>query len=259
MLKLLRWMAVSFSMYSRIPVPRFTWQEDDMKYSLLFFPMVGLVIGGVTLGIHCIPAVSALPLFVRSIVTLLVPVLMTGGFHLDGFMDTEDALRSYQPRDRKLEILKDPHIGAFAVIGLGSCMLVAAAAIGTVLCFGSRRTLIVLAAVFVVSRALAGILALRLPKARKKGMLAEETKGKQGVLLAVLSAWLMAGIAVMLAADWIAGVAVTVCLVLSLIRYAWLTAREFGGVTGDTTGYFITFSEAASFAVLAVIAWRPWA
>ena len=45
-----------------------------------------------------------------------IPLLVTGGFHLDGYMDTMDALHSYQKKEKKLEILKDPHIGAFSVI-----------------------------------------------------------------------------------------------------------------------------------------------
>ena len=48
----------------------------------------------------------------------IIPILITGGFHIDGFMDTQDAINSYKPREKKLEILKDPHIGAFAVISL---------------------------------------------------------------------------------------------------------------------------------------------
>ena len=47
---------------------------------------------------------------------VLLPVLVTGGIHMDGFLDTTDALSSWQPREKKLEILKDSHAGAFAII-----------------------------------------------------------------------------------------------------------------------------------------------
>lgn len=50
----------------------------------------------------------------------LIPIAVTGGFHIDGFMDTMDAFHSYKPREEKLAILKDSHIGAFAVIMLAS-------------------------------------------------------------------------------------------------------------------------------------------
>jgi len=51
-----------------------------------------------------------------AVVLTLIPVVITGGIHLDGLLDTADALSSYQPRERRLEILKDSHAGAFAII-----------------------------------------------------------------------------------------------------------------------------------------------
>ena len=61
--------------------------------------------------------ISAEDLF-RVFITAAIPLVITGGFHVDGFMDTMDALCSNQGRERKLEILKDPHTGAFACIFL---------------------------------------------------------------------------------------------------------------------------------------------
>jgi adenosylcobinamide-GDP ribazoletransferase len=49
---------------------------------------------------------------------VVAPIIITGGIHMDGFLDTQDALSSYQPRERRLEILKDSHAGAFAIQGL---------------------------------------------------------------------------------------------------------------------------------------------
>lgn len=60
------------------------------------------------------------------------PLIITGGFHVDGFMDTMDALHSYQPRERKLEILKDSHIGAFSVIKLAEFGLIYVAALSQI-------------------------------------------------------------------------------------------------------------------------------
>ncbi len=55
------------------------------------------------------------PGFVTAVL-VLVPVFVTGGIHVDGLLDTSDALSSWQERSRRLEILKDSHAGAFAVI-----------------------------------------------------------------------------------------------------------------------------------------------
>lgn len=56
-------------------------------------------------------------------VLILIPVLITGGIHLDGLLDTADALSSYKTKEEKLEILKDSHAGAFAII-IGICWFV---------------------------------------------------------------------------------------------------------------------------------------
>lgn len=107
---------IAFSMYSKIPMPKSQWTKENMRYIMCFFPLIGAVIGGLTWlwGIWGMELVQSRLLYV--ILLVLIPVFVTGGIHLDGLLDTADALNSYQPRERKLEILKDSNAGAFAVI-----------------------------------------------------------------------------------------------------------------------------------------------
>lgn len=63
----------------------------------------------------------------RGAVGALLPILVTGGIHMDGFMDTSDALASWQSPEKRLEILKDSHVGAFAVLGCAGYLLLDAA------------------------------------------------------------------------------------------------------------------------------------
>mgnify|MGYP000012361752 CR=1 FL=1 len=109
---------IAFSMYSKIPMPQFEWKDEDMRYALCFFPWVGAVIGVLWYLWKWICARFGVGTLCYTVVGTAIPILITGGFHVDGFLDTCDALHSYQPRERKLEILKDSHIGAFAVIML---------------------------------------------------------------------------------------------------------------------------------------------
>ena len=111
---------VAFSMYSKIPMPQFEWKEEDMHYMLCFFPWVGAVIGVCIYLWNMLCAALSIGRTCYVLVAVAIPILVTGGFHVDGFMDTMDALHSYQSRERKLEILKDSHIGAFAVIMLAA-------------------------------------------------------------------------------------------------------------------------------------------
>ena len=96
---------IAFSMYSKIPMPKSQWTKENMRYIMCFFPLIGAVIGGLTWlwGTWGMELVQSRLLYV--ILLVLIPVFVTGGIHLDGLLDTADALNSYQPRERKLEIL----------------------------------------------------------------------------------------------------------------------------------------------------------
>ena len=121
-------LAVALSMYSKIPVPTVDWNEKNMKYAMCFFPAAGVVTGALeyAAGYAFLTWTDCGSLFFAAVMTM-IPVLVTGGIHLDGYADTMDALSSYGDREKKLEILKDPHTGAFAVIWLCAYFLINAA------------------------------------------------------------------------------------------------------------------------------------
>ena len=95
-----------------------------MRYSMCFFPWIGAVIGAIFWGWFRLSALLGISTLAFILISAALPLIITGGFHVDGFMDTMDALHSYQPRERKLEILKDSHIGAFSVIKLAEFGLI---------------------------------------------------------------------------------------------------------------------------------------
>ena len=113
---ILKSLVIAFSIYSKIPVPQFEWKEEDMKYMLCFFPWIGAVIGGCVYLWISLCRWFSVGVLCRTVIGAAVPLMITGGFHVDGFMDTMDAFHSYQSKEKKLEILKDSHIGAFSVI-----------------------------------------------------------------------------------------------------------------------------------------------
>ena len=114
---------MAFSMYSRLPVPDFVWEEEDRKKAMCFFPLVGVLAGAVFFLVYLFMERSgAGPVFKGALLTA-VPLLATGGIHMDGFLDTCDARASWGDREKKLQILKDTHAGAFAVTGGGLYLL----------------------------------------------------------------------------------------------------------------------------------------
>ena len=127
-MRMIKSMIIAFSMYSKIPMPQFEWKDEDMKYMLCFFPWVGVVIGLCVYLWRIICDRFQIGTLCDTLIGTAIPLLITGGFHVDGFMDTMDAFHSYQPKEKKLEILKDSHIGAFAVLMLGLYGLIYAGA-----------------------------------------------------------------------------------------------------------------------------------
>ena len=112
----LRSAAMAFLMFSVIPMPRVEWKKENMRYMLCCLPLVGAVIAGV---LYVWMLLSRELGFGRGLYAAgmtLLPVLLSGGIHLDGFCDTADALSSHAAPERKREILKDSHTGAFAIL-----------------------------------------------------------------------------------------------------------------------------------------------
>lgn len=232
---------VAFSIYSKIPMPHFNWESEDMQYHLCFFPWVGAVIGALEFGWYFLTRYLGIGLPLQILLAAAIPLLVTGGFHMDGFMDTCDALHSYQDREKKLEILKDPHIGAFAVICLLAYMLLALGFLSEV---DEIRAAGVGCAGFFLSRTLSGISVVTMPSAKKKGMLQtfSGTAAKKTVLGCLIFQLVLCG-ALQLVICWYMGLVSLVLAGLSYLYYWRMSKKQFGGITGDLAGFFVTVTE----------------
>lgn len=254
-MRLLKQMAIAFSMYSRIPMPIFEWEDKDYKKAIAFLPLVGVVIGGICAAFYLL-FYEKLPGVVIALILAFIPIAITGGFHLDGFMDVSDALSSYQNKEKSLEIMKDPHIGAFAVIGFAKYGIVYLAALLTLII--QKSTINVLPAIvsyalgFITVRALCGLTSIYLPKAKKDGMLNNETKEANFFVKIILYISLIigagSGLIIWPIGTFIALIAVS-CYTL---HYCYLCKKRFGGVTGDTAGYYICMAECIYLVAVAV-------
>lgn len=91
---------VAFAMYSKIPMPPADWEKENMKYALCFFPWVGLAVGAVSAVLFWLLQQIGAGSMLRAAVLTAVPVLVTGGIHLDGYLDTMDALSSWREKQR---------------------------------------------------------------------------------------------------------------------------------------------------------------
>ena len=252
---------VAFSMYSKIPMPRTDWTDHSMKYSMCFFPWIGWVIGileALWLYLSFLAGFSAL---FRAAVFTVLPLLLTGGIHLDGYLDTSDAMSSGREREKRLEILKDSHTGAFAIINagiwfilfFGSAAQLAARLSGT----GeapSFRVLLLLPVLFGTSRSFSAISVVSFPHANPSGTAAAfGDRAVKKTVLAVMAVYL----AVMAVLCGLCQPAAGLCMMGSALLifglYYRLSMKYFGGMTGDLAGCFVSVCELVMLILLAVM------
>ncbi len=240
---MIRPLLIAFSMYSRIPVPVVDWDEKSMRYAICFFPFVGLVIGVLEYVIFLLCERLGSGYVLRVCLMAAAPLVVTGGIHMDGFIDTADALSSHAERQRKLEIMSDPHIGAFAVIYFGVYMLVYTGLLTEV---RSIETVGVLSLGFFLSRALSGIFYTTFPNAKSTGLAAkwsEMTSKRRAV--AIMCAEVVVCALIMLAVDVPSALLVIILSAAVSVYHRHNCMKNFGGITGDLAGYFLELEELA--------------
>ena len=203
-------LVIAFSMYSKIPMPHLELEEKDMRYVMGFFPLAGLVIGAV----------------------------IYGWVYISGL------LNSYGDREKKLDILKDSHIGAFAVIRLLMYSAVYYAAAYIIVQKPDNMRLLLLALTFYLSRIISGLAAVNFRGARNNGMLHTFTSATAvkcvNVMLAVQ---LIICVILMCLCSVTGAVVVIVVAFVVLLYYRYMAYKQFGGVTGDLAGYLLCVSE----------------
>lgn len=248
----LKALCIAFSIYSRIPVPQFAWREKEMRWQFLFFPWVGGLIGLLLLLWQFLTVRFGIGQIAFVLMAAAIPLLVTGGFHVDGYMDTMDALKSYGSREEKLRILKDPHIGAFSVIMLAVLGLIYIAAVSQI----SADVWCSFAGAFFLSRVLSALAVFSFPQAKKDGMLADTSAEGKRVRKTVTAVLLLEGAlcaALMIFAHPAGGAAQIGTALCVFVYYRYRSQKEFGGITGDTAGWFVCITETAMAAAAAVV------
>ena len=181
----------------------------------------------------------------------LIPVFVSGGIHADGFMDTCDALGSHASRERKLEILKDSHSGAFAVL---ACVLYFLSFYVLSLEFCTQilrfpftlRDLLPVLSIFLYSRFLSALSVATFPIAKNSGLVHTFSSSSAKLFTALFCEIMIFLLSLCLI--YFCGRKGIFPLFSSLAVFAIYFAvskHNFGGITGDTAGWFVQLCELA--------------
>ena len=217
--------------------------EQTLHLGSAYFPFVGFLLATILYLVQLLFG-FVLPQLVLAAILVVALVLLTGGLHMDGLMDTCDGLFGGRTRERRLEIMRDSRVGSFGVLG-GACILLLKFAL-----FASIEPQVRSLALFIVlpcSR-WTMVLALRVfPAARAGGLGAtfRQTVTVPRLIGAAATAFLLALIIGSGAGVLAWCVATGVALLLGI----WAT-RQIGGLTGDIYGTIAECSEVVALLLL---------
>ena len=254
-MRVLRSLVIAFAMYSKIPMPRVDWKKEDMRFVLCFLPLVGAIAGLLWYFVYRMMIYIGAGTTARACLLIALPILLTGGIHVDGYMDTMDAVNSWGTREKKLMILEDSHIGAFSVIMTIVYYLLMLAAVSEV----RPENALLVAAGFAYSRSLTGTAMVYMPGNKREGLAYTftEASDKPKVRIALLISNILCAAAMILVSPY-AGFSAVAAGALWTLLFCRKMEREFGGFSGDLCGCLIlelelVFAAIAAAASLVVI------
>lgn len=229
-----------------------SFDQATFAASQAFYPLVGLLIGGITAGAWLLLD-RALPRLPADMLAVVLLVALTGGLHLDGLGDTADGLLGPHERESRLAIMRDPRAGSFAVIAIAGVLLLKWSAL-----LGVADREHVFAALLTAPVLARGALVFttgRYPYARPTGMGAgfpEAARGPAGTFAAVTA--IVTGAAIYGAP----GALLAAALAGSMILLARWPDAALGGLTGDVYGALIEIAETVFLLVAAAGSRHGW-
>lgn len=211
-------------------------EGKDLGRSMAAFPLVGLLLGLTLVVVNGILS----PFFSEALTNILLIALLaiiTGGLHLDGFMDTLDGIGGGNDREKILTIMRDSRVGAFGVIGIVLLFILKWEALNNIAVEGKAAALILMP---VLSRWGMALLTHIVPYARAEGLGRPFAEGltRERVYFAFTIALIISIIA-----SGFRGIIILTAATVLCFGYAWWFRRKIGGVTGDVIGAFNEFME----------------
>lgn len=245
----LRAAAAALAFLTRIPVGRrIELDGEDVARGAVLFPVVGAGIGALV-GLVAVGLDARLTVLVAAGLAVVLEALLTGGIHLDALADSADGLGA-GTRERALEIMREPTIGAFGATALVLDVVVKIAALAAVAT--GPDALLAVAAAYALGRTAPLALGWVLPYARSEGGSGAALTDGAGEVSRALGVGLGIGLAV--AALGLRGIVLAATAAVAAAVVGLVARRRLGGVTGDVLGAAVELTT--TLALVAAVATR---
>lgn len=239
---------IAFSVYSGIPMPKVSENPKNMKYVLCFLPMIGVIIGVLIYAWGRICMACGFGQVCFSLVGTVLPMIVTGGMHLGGLMNTTGALRSHEKKEKKLAMLQVSHTDVFAVIALVGYSFLYAAGLTQI---WQPRHLLLLAFSFVISRCLCGLSMVWFQEALKEGIFYTISAAAHRQTVRVILVLFLGGCFIcLILISPVIGAVMALAAMWVWTYYYYMSKNRFGGITGELAGYFVSLCELSSVLII---------
>ena len=240
---------MALGMFSIFPTRNNSWNLACAPLIMPMYPFVGLVIGLAWFAIALIT--GGLPIALHSAAIGLAPIILTGLLHIDGFMDTADAVLSRQSLEDKRRILKDSNVGTFAVVSVICLFFLQFCSVYSIAAEG--KDFAVLIFIPIASRCAIGVALLNLSLISQSGYMHTFQEGaKLRHTLAIVATMAVALVAAYVVGGMIALAVFCVILICAACASAYLY-RQLQGFSGDLCGCASVVSELCGLLVLAIL------
>lgn len=239
---------MSFSMYTTIPMPQQKWEEKNFPFIIVGLPFVGLVIGIIWFMFAKVLMKANIPITINSAIICLIPLFLSGFIHIDGYMDTCDAIFSRASLEKKHKILKDSLVGAFAVIGLLVIGLIYYISIYEIL--NQQKNIISLIFIPIFSRGITSLFIIKTNPISKEGFIAtfkKDLNNNHFVSMVVIL------LIFLILAYLLGSIKIVFINIIACIIFAIYCIKDLKGISGDLCGFIITTSSVVSLLFLAIL------
>lgn len=229
---------IAVSFITIIPIPaRFlpSWSPGSLRYFPVMLPVTGLIFSlSWAVFLHILSLITAMSSNLRGFMMMLLTLALTGGLHLDGLMDTCDAIFSHRDKDTRLRILSDTHAGSFAVMACAITIAAKTLLFSEILAHSLSGYCLPLIPVY--SRLGMGMLITNLPFAKTEGLavMLGASRNRRDNFAFVMMFVILSAVSMNV---------IPLAFVLSMAVHVVICMRLFGGITGDLLGAFVEASE----------------
>lgn len=242
----LKGLLINLQFFSTIPVPfGLPMDKKHLERVIQTFPLLGLLQGVIYASIfYGIVEWTPFSPLAAAFAVWLASILLTGGIHLDGWIDSSDAFFSYQDQDKRLEIMKDPRTGAFGVLSVIVLLSAKFFFIYEITGMVQSATYLLAVAIPFLSRMLMGVLLVSVTQAKNEGLGALFKNASSSRTLWIYPFYLLLFAMGLLVTGLYIGLASYILAVILIFLFLRKKIIEwYGGMTGDTLGASVELTE----------------